>query len=194
MALVSSRRASQVIDSPGAEIPPLFWPSVAQWSGDVNGQPHISARIYISRITRQNTRSWTETIFLRSVYPEVACAQLSNGLSVRISSRTPLPKVRYILGRSIWGCKDRPLETRPKRTSARSFTVIQPRSAFQARSVACGGLRNVNEKNLTTLKGRQNSPLETDSRRLVICIRSRGRAVGSAPGPSSRLYTDHGIS
>ena len=89
MALVSSRRASQVIDSPGAEIPPLFWPSVAQWSGDVNGQLHISARIYISRITRQNTRSWTETIFLRSVYPEVACAQLSNGLSVRISSRTP---------------------------------------------------------------------------------------------------------
>jgi len=63
----------------------------------------------------------------------------------------PLPKVRYILGRSIWGCKDRPLETRPKRTS---LAVIQPQLAIQARSVACGRLRNVNEKNLTTLKGR----------------------------------------
>jgi len=42
-------------------------------------------------------------------------------------------------------------ETRPKRRNTRSFAVIRPRLAFQARSVACGGLRNVNE-NLATLK------------------------------------------
>ena len=46
VALVSSRRASQVIDSPGAEIPPLFWPSAVQWSGDVNGQAFLPSPRY----------------------------------------------------------------------------------------------------------------------------------------------------